>query len=236
MEHPPLAALLELAPEVAHEHVDDVRLHLDRVPPHEAEELVAGEHLPGMARGGVEQPELAAGEPEVAPPARRDVAARVHDEVLEDDGTVAGHAAAAQERLEPRGELGEREWLDEVVIGSRLQAADAVLHVVARGEDADRDLDAARAHAPDDAHAVEVGHRHVEDDRRGRAGRDGVERGAAPGGRLDGEALEAQRALEGLPDGPLVVDDEDQRLSGGGHAPQDAAAPSGLPQPCLGRC
>ena len=37
-----------------------------------------------------------------------------------------------------------------------------------------------------------------------------------PGGRGHGEALEAQRALEGLPDGGLVVDDEDQWFRGGG--------------------
>ena len=148
-------------------------------------------------------------------------------------GAVA--AVAAQQRVQARAQLGDRERLDEVVVGARLEAGDAVVDVVARREDADRHVDAAGAHAPHDADAVEVGHRDVEDDRGGRPRRDGVERGAPAVGRLHGEALEAQRALEGLPDGRLVVDDEDQRSSSG-HASQGAACPSGLPQPCLGRC
>ena len=41
-----------------------------------------------------------------------------------------------------------------------------------------------------------------------------VQRSAPARGRRHGEALEAQGALEGLPDGGLVVDDEDQRLRG----------------------
>ena len=40
-----------------------------------------------------------------------------------------------------------------------------------------------------------------------------VERLVAVGGGGHGEALEAQGALEGLPDGGLVVDDEDERIA-----------------------
>ena len=128
-------------------------------------------------------------------------------------GAGAVGAAAAQQRVQARGQLGDRERLDEVVVGAGLQAGDAVLDLVARGQDADGDVDAVGAQAADDADAVEVGHRHVEDDDRRRALRDGVERLVAAGGRRHGEALEAQRALEGLPDGRLVVDDEDERFA-----------------------
>jgi hypothetical protein len=40
-----------------------------------------------------------------------------------------------------------------------------------------------------------------------------LERLQAVGGGGNGEALEAQCALEGLPDGRLVVDDEDKRIA-----------------------
>ena len=52
---------------------------------------------------------------------------------------------------------------------------------------------------------------------------DGGERLDAVGGGGDGEALEAQRALEGLPDGGLVVDDEDEGLATD-HASHDGRA------------
>ena len=65
-------------------------------------------------------------------------------------------------------------------------------------------------------------HRHVEHDHRRRALRHGGERLQAVGGGGHGEALEAERALEGLPDGGLVVDDEDERLATD-HASHDGA-------------
>ena len=60
---------------------------------------------------------------------------------------------------------------------------------------------------------VEPRHHHVEDDHRRRPLRDGAQRLVAVGGGGHVEALEAQRALEGLTDGGLVVDDEDERFA-----------------------
>ena len=74
---------LELAAQVADEDVDDVRLHVGRVAPDLGEQLVAREHLPGMARERLQQLELAPGQLQVAAAARRDVAARVDDEVAD---------------------------------------------------------------------------------------------------------------------------------------------------------
>ncbi len=62
-----------------------------------------------------------------------------------------------------------------------------------------------------DGTTVEVGHRHVEDDGGGHAARHRLERGAPAGGRLHGEALEAQGAFEGFADCVVVVDDQDER-------------------------
>ena len=67
--------------------------------------------------------------------------------------------------------------------------------------------------------AVEVGHRHVEDDDRGGRCATAASASRAVGGGGHGEALEAQRALEGLPDGGLVVDDEDKGITTGQRLP-----------------
>ena len=139
MQDPRLAACLELAAQVADEDVDDVRLDVGRVAPHEREQLVAAEHLAGVADEDVEQVELAPREAELAPVAGGDVAARVDDDVAGDVRAGALRAVAAQQRLEARGQLGDRERLDQVVVGAGLQPGDAVLDLVARGEHADRD-------------------------------------------------------------------------------------------------
>ena len=125
------------------------------------------------------------------------------------DGRVL--AGAAQQRPEPRDQLLDRERLDEVVVGARLQARDPVLHLIPGRQDEDRRADAVGPQAGADGTTVEVGHRHVEDDGGGRAPGDRLERRAAAGRRVHGEALEAQRALEGLTDCVVVVDDEDER-------------------------
>ncbi len=167
-----------------------------------------------MAREDLEQVELAPGESEVAAAERRDLAPGVDDEVADEVRPGDVGAAATQQRVQPRGELGEREGLDEVVVGAGLQAPHPVVDLVAGGEDADGDVEAVRAQTPHDAHAVEVGHRHVEHDDSRRMAPDRGERLAAAVGRGHGEALEREGALEGLPDGRLVVDDEDPGLGG----------------------
>ena len=224
MQDPRLARALELAPQVADEDVDDVGLDVGRVAPHEREQLVAGEHLARVADEDVEQVELAAGERELAARARRDVAARVDDDVARHVRARALLAAAAQQRLQARGQLGDRERLDEVVVGARLQPGDAVLDLVARGQHADGDVDPVAAQPAHDADAVEARHRDVEHDHRRLVLRHGGERLHTVVGGGHGEALEAERALEGLPDGGLVVDDEDQRFATG-HAFHDEAWP-----------
>jgi len=208
-----LCGRLELAPQVADEDVDDVRLDIGRVAPHEVEELVAGEHLPGMTGEGLQQLELPESQAEIAARARGDVPPGVDDKLSRGDRAGEIGAAAAQQRVETGEELLQRERLDEVVVAAGLQSPDAVLDVVTGGEDADGDIDAARAQPPQNRDAVEVGHRDVEDDDRRGPARDGRQRGDAAVGRLDREALEAQGALEGLADRRLVVDDEHAKVS-----------------------
>ena len=144
------------------------------------------------------------------PRAARRVDAQVADHDRADGSRRS--ARAAQQGQQARDQLLHRERLDQVVVGAGLQAGDTVGHLVACGEDEDR-----RARRPPaagrDRASVEVGHRDVEDDRRGRLPR---RRPRAPPARRrpDGEALEAQGALEGLANGGVIVDDEDERGRG----------------------
>src|SRR3954467_4223231 len=71
-----------------------------------------------MAGEDLEQIQLPPRRVGLAPAARRDVPARVDDEVADDAGPAAVAAAPAQQRVQPRGELVERERLDEVGVGA----------------------------------------------------------------------------------------------------------------------
>ena len=75
-------------------------------------------------------------------------------------------AAAAQERLKPRDELDEREWLREVVVATRVEAGDAVDDCITSGQKEHRSLHAARAErlaqvAPVSVGQADVDHEHV---------------------------------------------------------------------------
>ena len=62
---------------------------------------------------------------------------------LDDRRRAAG--AAAQQRADPRRELGQLERLDDVVVGARVEALDAIGDRVARGDDQHRPRVAAPA-------------------------------------------------------------------------------------------
>ena len=140
-----LALGLELAAQVADEHVDHVGLDLGRVAPDVAEQLVAREHLAGMARERLEQLELAPRELEVAPVAGGDVAARRRRRRRRSrSGPAPSEPRRRSSACSRAVSSAQRERLDQVVVGAGLQAGDAVLDLVARGEDADGDVDARR--------------------------------------------------------------------------------------------
>ena len=65
---------------------------------------------------------------------------------------------APQQRVQPCGDLLERERLDDVVVGAALQAAHAVVDLVARRQHAHGHRVAALAQPPQHLGAVEVGH------------------------------------------------------------------------------
>ena len=125
----------------------------------------------------------------------------------------AARRAAAQQRAHAREQLLALERLDEVVVGARVEALDARLQRVARGQDQDRHV-VVGAQRARDLDAVELRQAEVEDHEVGRERAALLERGRAVGGRAHLVALHAQRALQRLGDVLVVLDDEDAWCAG----------------------
>ena len=79
-----------------------------------------------------------------------------------DVGTQRGPPARRDERADARDELGERERLDDVIIGAVIERGDARLDGVARGEHEDRHLDACAAQLLQHLDAVAIGQAEIE--------------------------------------------------------------------------
>jgi hypothetical protein len=81
--------------------------------------------------------------------------------VLDDAGRRA--QAAPRERAHPRLQLLQRERLGHVVVGAQVQALDALLDAVGRGEDQHRHAAAAPAQLAQHLEAVHLGQAQVQD-------------------------------------------------------------------------
>jgi len=69
------------------------------------------------------------------------------------------------ERSQPGQQLREREWLDEVVVGARVEPRDPVAHRVAGGEHQHGHPDTRGAEPPAGLKPVDPGQHHVQHDR-----------------------------------------------------------------------
>src|SRR5690348_13015726 len=216
MEEPRLATGFELPSQVGHEDLDRVRDREGVIAPHLVEQLLAGDHQALVAHEVLEQLELALGEVDPPLPARDLVRVGVEHEVADAQRRHAARRPAAQQRAHACQQLLALERLDEVVVSADVEALDAGLQRVARGEDQDRHLVAALAQAAGDVHAVEPGEAEVEDDQVGQEGMRLLEALDPVSCELDLIPLEAQRALEDLRDLLVVLDDEDADWAGGG--------------------
>ena len=78
-------------------------------------------------------------------------------------GRLGRAGRASNERLDARNQLGEGERLGQVVIATRLQAADAVVHGPPRAQDQHGRPHAAGAHPIDERETVELRQHHVDD-------------------------------------------------------------------------
>ncbi len=121
---------------------------------------------------------------------------------------------APQPRAHACQQLLERERLDEVVVGARVEPADAIGDRVARCQDENRRAVAGGAQPAADLEPVDVRHQQVEHERVRRRHRHRVERGAAVGRERHLVAVEPQRPVDGVAHGGLVVGHEDPHRAG----------------------
>ena len=213
MQQARLVVGLELAAHVGDEHLDRVRRGERVIAPDLVEQALAGDHDPLVAHQVLEQLELALGELDRALAARDLVGVGVEQQVADAQGGRAARRAAAQQRAHPREQLLTLEGLDEVVVGAGVEALDAGLERVARGQDQDRHV-VVGAQRARDLEAVEPGQAEVEDHEVGRERAPVLQRGGTVGGGAHLVALHAQRALERLGDVLVVLDDEDAGCAG----------------------
>ena len=136
--------------------------------------------------------------------ARRRVEPQVAD--LEHRGPLG--LAPPRERAQPRQQLGERERLDEVVVGAAVEAGDAVLDRVARGQHQHGRPDAGAAQPPAGLEAVEARQHHVEHDRVVGVRLRHPERVLAVRRHVGGEPLAGQPAPDQARHPQVVLDDQ----------------------------
>ena len=207
---------VELAAQVAHVGLDDVRVAAEVVPPDVLEDLALREHAAWVEHEEAKEVELGRREVDVLVAAEDLVAPLVEHEVAQAQhvaGQVAG--GAAQDGLHAGDDLGEAERLGDVVVAAGAKRLDLVLDCALCGEEEDRGLEAALAEATAYLEPVDVGEHPVEDDQVGVELHRLRERVAAVLGLGDVEALVPQRCGYGIDDRRLVVDDEDRRAGGG---------------------
>src|SRR5687768_2121147 len=216
MEEPRLAIGFELPSQVGDEDLDRVRDRERVVAPDLVEQLLARDHQALVAHEVLEQLELALRELDLALAARDLVRVGVEHQVGDPQRGHPARRAPAQQRAHAGQQLLSLERLDQVVVGADVQALDARLERVARGQHEDRDLVAVVAQAPRDVDPVEPGEAEVEHDQVGQEGVRLLEPLDAVAGQLDLVALHAQRALQDLGDLLVVLDDEDADWAGGG--------------------
>ncbi len=136
MDKPRARPLIHLFPQPGNMDVDDVvdGRAARRLFPDIAREHVTRHDLPLMVKQVIEQVELARGQIDRLIPSPYAAADWIEFEVAESDAQRLFRAAAAQQRSEPRDEFGESERLDKVIVGAAVEAEDAILTRVTRGQ------------------------------------------------------------------------------------------------------
>ncbi len=174
----------------------------------------------GWRRNSSKQQELGARELDEPVPAAHLVRDRVKHQIgiAERLALADPVAGTPQQRPQPSLQLTQRERLDQVVVGTDVQALDPVVDRVAGGQHQHGRAVARLAQSPAHLQAVEPGHQDVQDDGVGGSGGQRVERLLAIRGEADVVVLQSQGTLKRPPHGRLVVDHEYARHFGNDRA------------------
>src|SRR5690606_414291 len=197
----------QLAAQIADVDVEDVRVAVEVGAPDRAEQVRAREDLARAAEQLAGQRILARGQAELAVGADQHSTATVDgDRTGAEQIELAG--AAAVQGLEPGEQLGEREGLDQIVVGAGLEPGDALADAAAGGQHQHGCAQAGVAPATKHAGAVEIRQHPVEDDRVVVDVAGLAERLLAAGAQVDAVTLFAQALDQDLGQAVFVFDEQ----------------------------
>jgi len=203
---------LELLAQVSDVDVDDVREAVVVHVPYVLQDAGSADHLARSAHQELEQRELASGQVDRLVVAGDRVGCRIQHDIVGRHGRRSLGRTAANERPEPGEELSEGERLHEVVVGARVEASDAILHPVARGEHQHRRPSALRSQLATDREPISAGQHHVQHDRVVVLVESPVQRVLAVRDGVNGIPFFLQAATHGPGHLELVFDHEDPHL------------------------
>src|SRR5918999_351758 len=215
----------ELPAQAEDGHADRVRERVGVLVPHPGDELVVRHHAAARRHQGLEDGELLGRQVDRAAVALDGVSGGVELEVAGAQGGREWRVRAAGQGVEAGDELVEGERLGHVVVGAEREAVHEVLRAGGSGEHQHPGvvvLVAERA-----AHLVAVHDREVAVEHHDVVAVQArlVESGGAVVGDVDGHALAAQPARDGVRDPAFVLGDEHPHLreSNGGSRPRTPA-------------
>src|SRR3989475_2933839 len=159
-----LEAVVDLAAQSRHEHLQHVDERIVVVVPHVRRDRGAVEQASLVQHEQLEQGELLRGEGDRPAAAAYLAGGDVHLEVRHAIERRRERGAAARQRLEPRQELAEGEGLRQVVVGAGLEPAHPVVQGIERRQHQDRRGGAAAAQLAAQVEAGAAGEADVQDD------------------------------------------------------------------------
>ena len=139
MQQGAVEAAVDLASQAAHVHVDDIGLRVEMVLPHAFEQHGARHDLVRPPHQKLEQTKLSRLQADGNTGTLDGAGQEVHLQIRELQVGGSGVALSpAQERLQARQQLGEREGFAQVVVSPRLEPRHPVVDLTERAQDEHR--------------------------------------------------------------------------------------------------
>ena len=195
---------VQLAPQPAGVHVDDVGERVELVVPGVVEDPVATQDLVRVQQEEAQQAELLGAQRQWLATVPDHPRRRVEGQRSERQDRRQGATRPAQESADARQQFLEGERLDEVVVGAAVQAGDLVGRRIPRRQHQHRQREALLAELPAESEPVDAGQHDVEDQQ------------------VVGELVGRAGGVEGRRAGPR---------SGGARRPRRTARPRRSPRP-----
>jgi hypothetical protein len=169
--------LAELAAQVAHVHVDEVRSRVEVHAPGHGQQLLPGENLTGVGDEGLQQGEFAGGQAHRPPVDRHLALQQVNADAADPDMHVRRDTGVGpQVRPNASQQFLEGEWLGQVIVRAEVEPFHPVVHPPPRAEHKDGYRGAPPPQFLEHLEAVQVRQAEVEDHQRDVGARGALER------------------------------------------------------------